>query len=45
MAEDALKFAKTDLRTAKGMLTQPGKSFAKLIDAKRPEQEVRDGLR
>lgn len=44
MAEDALKSAKTDRRTAKGTLTRCGKSLAKLIDAKRPEQEVRDGL-
>ena len=44
MAEEALKAAKTDRRTTKGMLTQRGKSLAKLIEAKRPEQEVRDGL-
>lgn len=44
MAEEALKTAKTDRRTAKGTLTRCGKSLAKLIEAKRPEQEVRDGL-
>lgn len=44
MAEEALKAAKTDRRTAKGTLTRCGKSLAKLIEAKRPEQEVRDGL-
>ena len=44
MAEEALKTAKTDRRTAKGSLTRCGKSLAKLIEAKRPEQEVRDGL-
>ena len=45
MAEEALKAAKTDRETAKGALTQCGKSLAKLIEAKRLEQEVRDGLR
>ena len=40
----ALKAAKTDRRTAKATLTRCGKSSAKLIEAKRPEQEVRDGL-
>ena len=44
MAEEALKATKTDRRTAKGTLTRCGKSLAKLIEAKRPEQEVRDGL-
>lgn len=44
MAEEALKSAKADQRNAKGTLTQCGKSLAKLIEAKRPEQEVRDGL-
>ena len=44
MAEEALKAAKTDRRTAKGTLTRCGKSLAKLIEAKRPEQEVRDAL-
>ena len=44
MAEEALKAAKTDRRTAKGALTRCGKSLAKLLEAKRPEQEVRDGL-
>ena len=44
MAEEALKAAKTDRRTAKATLTRCGKSLAKLIEAKRPEQEVRDGL-
>ena len=39
-----MKAAKTDRRTAKGTLTRCGKSLAKLIEAKRPEQEVRDGL-
>ena len=44
MAEEALKATKTDRRTAKGTLTRCGKSLAKLIEAKRPEHEVRDGL-
>ena len=44
MAEDALKTAKTERRTAKGTLTRCGKSLAKLLEAERPEQEVRDGL-
>ena len=44
MAEEALKAAKTDRRTAKGTLTRCGKSLAKLTEAQRPEQEVRDGL-
>ena len=44
MAEEVLKAAKTDRRTAKGTLTRCGKSLAKLIEAKRPEQEVSDGL-
>ena len=44
MAEEALKATKTDRRTAKGTLTRCGKSLPKLIEAKRPEHEVRDGL-
>ena len=44
MAEEALKAAKTDRRITKGTLTGCGKALAKLIEAKRPEQEVRDGL-
>lgn len=44
MAEDALKTAKTERRTAKGTLTRCGKSLAKLLEAERPEQEVRDGF-
>jgi len=44
MAEDALKAAKTDRRTAKSAFTLCGKSLAKLIESKRPEQEVREGL-
>ncbi|PFX21323.1 hypothetical protein AWC38_SpisGene14199 [Stylophora pistillata] len=44
MVEDALKTAKTERRTAKGTLTRCGKFLAKLLEAKRPEQEVRDGL-
>ena len=44
MAEDALKAAKTDRRTAKSAFTRCGKSLAKLIESKRPEQEVREGL-
>lgn len=39
-----MKTAKTDRRTAKATLTRCGKSLAKLIEAKRPEQEVRYGL-
>ena len=39
-----MKAGKTDRRTGKGTLTRCGKSLAKLIEAKRPEQEVRDGL-
>ena len=41
MAEDALKAAKTDRRTAKSAFTQCEKSLAKLIESKTPEQEVR----
>ena len=44
MAEDALKAAKTDWKTAKSAFTRCGKSLAKLIESKRPEQEVREGL-
>ena len=47
MAEEALKSlnaAKTDWRTAKGTLTRCGKSSTKLIDVKRPDEEVRDAL-
>lgn len=44
MAEETLKAVKIDWRTAKGTLTRCIKSLAKLIEAKRQEQEVRDGL-
>ena len=44
MAEETLRSAKVDRRNAKGTLTRCGKSLAKLIGAKRPEQEVREGL-
>ena len=44
MAEDPLKATKTDERTAKSAFTRCAKSLAKLIESKRPEQEVREVL-
>ena len=45
MAEEAArKAAKTDRRTAKSALTRSIKSLSQLIDAKRPEEEVRESL-
>ena len=40
--EEAQKAAKTDRRTAKSALTRGVKSLSQLIDAKRPEEEVRE---
>ena len=42
--EEALKAAKTERRTAKSALTRGVKSLSQLIDAKRPEEEVRESL-
>ena len=44
MAEDAIKSAKLDRRTAKATLTRCRKALSKRIGLKRPGIEVKDAL-
>ena len=44
MAEDAIKSAKLDRRTAKATLTRCRKALSKQIEIKRPGIEVKDAL-